>query len=235
MSYFVVEKATPLLNTPHFSKVYSSPFPFDKERLIRAVEMVALPGMSFKIIGKHPDHILEVATEEYPSSYSLYIDERFGEFRSSGLRVDKVLPELEEVLRRMRAMVGLPYVWGGNYGAGIADWERYYPPERLLTPFEEAHWTLRGVDCSGLLYEATGGYTPRNTKELASFGREVALETIQPLDLILYPGHVMIALNDREVIESRLEFGGVKITPLETIKKPTMVRRFLAQILSRDV
>ena len=89
---------------------------------------------------------------------------------------------------------------------------------------------LTGLDCSGLLYEASRGMTPRNTSDLMHFGKQVTLESIQPLDLILYSGHVIIALSNREVIESGLEFGGVVLHPLEEriakITKPFTVRRF---------
>jgi hypothetical protein len=76
-----------------------------------------------------------------------------------------------------------------------------------------ALWQLAGVDCSGILYEATGGYTPRNTSSLAEFGRPVSIAgktaeqiaaQLQPLDLIVWPRHVLIVLDGGRVIESRL-------------------------------
>jgi cell wall-associated NlpC family hydrolase len=88
--------------------------------------------------------------------------------------------------------------------------------------------TLSGLDCSGLLYQATGGWTPRNTSQLVSYGRAVQIagkrideiaRLLQPLDLIVWNGHVLIVLDKNRLIESRLECGnqsngGVKTTAL---------------------
>jgi hypothetical protein len=89
-------------------------------------------------------------------------------------------------------------------------------------------WTLRGVDCSGLLYEATDGYIPRNTSSLVNYGKGLNIsgrtageisKILKPLDIIVWSGHVIIILNDREVIESTGS-GGVKRTGiLEKLKK----------------
>ena len=85
------------------------------------------------------------------------------------------------------------------------------------------------MDCSGLLYQATGGWTPRNTSQLVSYGtgvvvegkdaREIA-ESLKPLDLIVWGGHVIIVLDRNTAIESRLRCGrpangGVVTTPLQ--------------------
>jgi hypothetical protein len=83
------------------------------------------------------------------------------------------------------------------------------------------HWILKGVDCSGLLYEATNGYTPRNTSDLFQFGNFLPIENIeiekniQPLDIILFPGHVIIIINQQTCIESK-ENHGVIISQLKT-------------------
>jgi hypothetical protein len=88
-------------------------------------------------------------------------------------------------------------------------------------------WQLAGVDCSGLLYEATNGFTPRNTFSLVEYGRSVPIagldpvkivERLEPLDLIVWSGHVMIVLDRERLIESRLDSGGkgggVRVRPL---------------------
>lgn len=235
MSYFVVEKPTPLLSTPHFKQVFGQKLTLDAQNLVREVEMIAFPGMVFEVVQPKEDSILEVSASFYPKS-PLYIDERFGVVHNSKPpSYAPILPSLEVILKRMKSCVGLPYVWGGNYAAGIPEWKEYYPPANPLTPFEEAHWCFRGVDCSGLLYEATEGFLPRNTSELRLIGEEVSLEAIQPLDLFFYPGHVFILFNETEVIESKLEYGGVTITPLEKRLKEVetyTIRRFHPQVTS---
>jgi cell wall-associated NlpC family hydrolase len=89
--------------------------------------------------------------------------------------------------------------------------------------------TLAGLDCSGLIYQATNGWTPRNTSQLVSYGRGVRIagktvkdiaNLLEPLDLIVWNGHVIIVLDRKTVIESRLECGkqgngGVMMTPVE--------------------
>lgn len=192
--------------------------------------MVALPGMVFQVVKEEENGILQVKTVEYPSSIPIYLDKRSGKYTSHEKGREKELPSMEVILERIKSKVGTPYVWGGNYSAGIPEWLKWYPPQKKLTPFEEIHWMLRGVDCSGLLYEATDGFTPRNTSELMKFGEEVSLEDVKQLDMILYRGHVIIALNKDQVIESDHSRGGVVISQLEErvskIKKPFMVRRF---------
>ena len=76
---------------------------------------------------------------------------------------------------------------------------------------------MRGVDCSGLLYEATGGFTPRNTSALVtvwksrpccrSEHREI-VGRLEPLDLIVWNGHVLIVLDRLRLIESRPDCTG---------------------------
>jgi cell wall-associated NlpC family hydrolase len=103
---------------------------------------------------------------------------------------------------------------------------------------DKALWQLSGVDCSGLLYEATAGSTPRNTSSLVGFGRPVAVAgrsaaelaaLLQPLDLIVWPGHVMIVIGGGRVIESRLDcqnpHAGVRIRPLKTALTGIMQKR----------
>ncbi len=84
----------------------------------------------------------------------------------------------------------------------------------------KALWQLQGVDCSGLLYKATKGYTPRNTSGLTVFGRALEIEgltvseiipLLRPLDLIVWQGHVICMMEDGKTIESVLAEGKVII------------------------
>jgi cell wall-associated NlpC family hydrolase len=111
--------------------------------------------------------------------------------------------------------MGSPYVWGGNVQGGVAELIEFFYGGAL--PAAAQHrLTLAGLDCSGLLYQATGGWTPRNTSQLVSYGRGVPVEgkkpdeiagMLEPLDLIVWNGHVLIVLDRQTVIESRLECG----------------------------
>jgi hypothetical protein len=97
---------------------------------------------------------------------------------------------------------------------------------------------LRGVDCSGLLYEAAGGFTPRNTSALVRFGKPVPVagltaaelaRRLEPLDLIAWNGHVLIVLDRERLIESRPDCtgraGGVRVRPLSVALEEIMKTR----------
>ena len=88
---------------------------------------------------------------------------------------------------------------------------KHYTPAQILDPVLQQKWQLKGVDCSGLLYWATNGATPRNTSALVNYGTGVMimglsidqiLTELKPLDLIVWSGHVLIVLPGERVIES---------------------------------
>ncbi len=139
------------------------------------------------------------------------------------------LPSASSVVDNLLSAQGSKYVWGGNFHRGIPQMVAMFrpPPGHPLTEVTRNHWQLRGADCSGLLYEATGGYTPRNTSALITYGTPVPIAglnadqiiaKVEPLDLIVWNGHVMIVLDRERVIESRLDCsgknGGVKVRPV---------------------
>lgn len=130
-------------------------------------------------------------------------------------------PSAEPLVDQLLKKEGAAYIWGGNWSAGIPSLLERYPPKRELSPEMKTKWTLQGVDCSGLLYEVTGGQTPRNTEQLLFFGKGIAkkgasplelAKLLEPLDLIVWEGHVVIALGDGHCIESSESKGGVVIT-----------------------
>lgn len=213
----------PILNTPHFSKVFGGEdglsLPLDDQGLIRAVETVAFPGARFKIIQEIDHHILQVETEEYPCA-PLYIDKRF--LSPKGQEKKRSAPPFSCILDHLYSLVGTDYIWGGNQSRGIPELLHYYPPKAALSEKMQTLWTLKGVDCSGLIYEATEGMTPRNTSWLVHFGQPVSIENLplekiaqmaRPLDLIVWPGHLIIVLDSKSCIESRPQTG-VAIQPL---------------------
>ncbi len=230
MSFFVSKEPTPILNTSAFEKVFGGHFhtlPFDEHCLVRALEMIAFSQTVFEILDTPSQWILQVKTTAYPSSTPLFIDLRFGtKVPHRPSEKEQKLPEKKEIIRKLRAKVGTSYIWGGNYSLGISKLLHYYPPKKgkQLSFLEKISWTFQGLDCSGLLYEATKGATMRNTQELLFIGQEIAIENcsiheivqlLKPLDLIVWKGHVIIVLNRKEVIESQHKRGGVCLTPIE--------------------
>jgi hypothetical protein len=230
MKFAIATKPTPLLNTPDFHSVFKFPLPLDDQGLLKPIETVLLPGTPLTLLRQCSHQIFQVATPAYPAR-SLYADRRFLSLQSSFSPLGKLSsPSASVILERMVRLVGTRYIWGGNWHQGIPDLLDYYPPSASLDPISQATWTLTGVDCSGLLYEATEGFTPRNTVQLVHFG--VPAQGFAPLDLIVWPGHVIVMLDSENCIESSCLKGGVVVTPLqqrlhEIKAHPYVVRRWI--------
>ncbi|MGR3912598.1 MAG: hypothetical protein QRY71_04755 [Candidatus Rhabdochlamydia sp.] len=193
---------------------------YDKCNLLRQIETIAFPGTVFEKVKDFSSHLMEVTTTSYLSHAPLYIDKRFvREVRAPYVISSPQLPSSQELLTQVLKRQGTRYFWGGNVSQGIPEMIALYPE----SPVHEHDLLCKGVDCSGLLYEATQGLTPRNTRDLIHYGAQVLQDpssllevqrALKPLDLIVWNGHVLIALNPYELIESR-EGRGVVISPLE--------------------
>ena len=234
--YAVSISYTPVLNTPDFDSVFGgtdgSTIKEDDQGLIRELEYIALPNTVFEIREVHPRgeyEIYEITTEDYPyTSSPLYIDSRFVKTsveRPKGR--EKIMPSKDEILRNMQALEGYPYMWGGNYGEGIPALLELYPPKAPILDNTKRNWSLKGVDCSGLIYQATSGNTPRNTSSLVKYGEAVNIEgksaeeiaeMVEPLDLIVWKGHVIIVLDGNTTIESAPPEGVFKSGLLERLQ-----------------
>ncbi len=247
-TYAVANGAAPVLNTPEFSHIFGGAdgrsLKVDRCGQVRELEYVALPGTVFKVLDRESHgslEILRVETDEYEPSAGgkLYVDKRFMTLREDRLpQRHRVRPTAEEITAWLRSAVGVPYVWGGNVREGIPELsERYYG---AVATEQSDMLTLAGLDCSGLLYQATAGWTPRNTSQLVSYGAAVPIAgkkadeiaaLLHPLDLIVWNGHVLIVLDADTIIESRLECGyprngGVMVWPLrERLGEIMRVRR----------
>jgi len=223
--FAVAATHAPVLNSPDFVSVFGGSdgktLQKDSCGQLRPLEFVALPGTVFRIeeaLVISDRKIFRVTTDEYPypSKSGYFVDA--GAVSVSGAKPverRKILPSAETVLSAMKKRVGTGYVWGGNVAAGVPEMTSWYPPSgsTSLSNTDRKLRQLAGVDCSGLLYEATGGYTPRNTSALLEFGVPVTVagksqkeivSLLQPLDLIVWPGHVMIVIDGGNIIESRL-------------------------------
>ncbi|MBK9332944.1 MAG: C40 family peptidase [Ignavibacteria bacterium] len=223
--YAVAVKYTPVLNTPDFEDVFGGAerdkVKLDEQGLIREMEFIAFPNTVFEITERIPKEgysIYKIITSDYPyESSPLYIDSRFVEVRSD--RPDernKVMPERNDIIENILSLEGRNYMWGGNYGDGVEELLNYYRPASEIDVKEKTNWILKGVDCSGLIYQATGGATPRNTSSLIKYGEGLIIEgkslqeiseMLKPLDLIVWSGHVIVTLDKNTVIESSPEDG----------------------------
>ncbi|MCL6755763.1 MAG: C40 family peptidase [Candidatus Rhabdochlamydia oedothoracis] len=210
----------PVFNTPEFPNYFKEKgefIPLDNQGLMRCLETILLPGMSFDPREALPKNILKIKTPNY-SGKELYIH---GEFlpNSSSKKQLINLPSVDKICKTLKKLIGTPYLWGGNYPEGIAKIPKIYPPNANLSSLDpkiQNIWQLKGVDCSGLLYYATGGYTPRNTADLVKYKKGLKIENLkkegilsllQPLDLITWKGHVIIVIDKETCIESTPEKG----------------------------
>ena len=227
---------TPVLNTSDFNNVFGGQngnrIKLDKKGLIKEMEFIAFPNTLFEIIEtiiKDNYNIYKITTEDYKySSTPLYIDSRFVKLydKKPDNRVIN-LPAKEKIIENLKSLIGYQYMWGGNYAQGIPHLLEYYPPKEKIDKETKSLWMLEGVDCSGLLYQSTNGFTPRNTSSLTSFGNGIEIKNkstdeilniIQPLDLIVWNGHVVIVLDENAIIESTPPSGVVSSNLIERLK-----------------
>ncbi len=226
MQYALAKIPTPVLNTPKFSEVFGgedgTTLPLDSQGLLRPVEMIALPGTKFALLERVTSNIYKAQTQEYPGA-TLYVDIRFLQRASKNApqRLRK-MPGKEAILNTLKSLEKTAYVWGGNW-LGIPEMLVYYPPNRKISSALASHWTLNGVGCSGLLYLATQGSTPRNTSDLVHFGKSLPIQKksvkeiqklVRALDIIVWKGHVLIVLDKDTLIESHADKMQVLKTPL---------------------
>jgi hypothetical protein len=256
VEYAVARTPAPVLNIPDFNAVFGGTnrqdLKTDRCGQVRELEFIALPGTVFTIQKKQSfgtDDIYQVKTDEYaaPPNVRLYVDGRFLKLeRAAPSSRGPSLPPREEIVSALRASVGSSYVWGGNVRSGVPELAEWF--YKGIREDDKQRLTLAGLDCSGLLYHATGGWTPRNTSQLIAFGQGVAIDgkqsaeiatMLQPLDLIVWNGHVIIALDRQTAIESRLECGkpgngGVVTTKLSQRIAEIMRTRHPANAWPRD-
>jgi hypothetical protein len=231
--YVVATSPTPVLNTPAFHKIFGGGTNLNPCTGVRPIEFIALTGTLFTVEAAVKDQgvpIYRITTHDYPypTTTGYFIDSRFVKPVETPEDRLPTLPTMVVVQQRLVAALDKPYVWGGNVKDGLPFLRELYPQADPLA----------GVDCSGLLYEATDGFTARNTSALINFGAPVAIaglsaesiaKKLKPLDLIAWNGHVMIVLDRDTVIQSEVgcrSGGGVHTSDLrETVRRLMRTRK----------
>ncbi len=235
--YAVTKEPAPVLNSPDFESVFGGSdgktVKTDNSGLIREMEFIALPGTVFELLGEfdHGTHkIFKVECKEYEYGTELFVDSRFLELKATRPpeRIP-VVPTKEKIYSFLDKVTGNRYCWGGNYNAGISKLVELYQPKGEIASEVKNEWMLTGCDCSGLMYEATNGFTPRNTSKLVDYGSAVEIEGLsaeeiaakcKPLDMIVWNGHVIYVYDEKTSIQSSLSKGGViKLDLVETIRE----------------
>jgi hypothetical protein len=242
--YAVSVIPTTIYNTANFYKAYeiknNKLIARDKSNLVREIEAQTFPGTVWKIKEKLNTNNIDVykaQTPEYwntPEDFYFYIDARSVKTKFIRPKARKlILPSKEKLLEKLYRIKEetqkelIPYVWGGNILEGIPDNKNFYDKNNSfedLNNWDKKQFLLQGLDCTGLIYYITNGYTPRNSSWWRTFGDPVEIEdqnieqiisSVEPLDVIVHQGHVLMILNKEETIESRLsKGGGVVVTPI---------------------
>ena len=244
-TYYAVAKfATPVLYTDDFSWVFwwsGSQLKFDDYWEIDELEFIALPKTVFVIkwVILKPNNVkifkVETTDYPYPTDKWYYIDSRFVKIYTTkpSDRI-KELPSKEDILKNLVSASGSIYTRWGNNKRGILQMLIWYPPLWNIEKELKDQWTLKWVDCSGLLYEATKWYTPRNTSTLVNYGTWVniewknideIIEQVQPLDIIVWRWHMIVILDKNTAIQSRVDYDDktegfqwwVRILPLKDV------------------
>lgn len=250
--YAIAILPTPVLNTPDFSGVFGgengSTLRVDEEGKILELELICLPKSIFKIeetILKGLRTIYKVTTNDYPypTPKGYFIDSRFVEIiETKPSDKAKKLSSNQTIIQNLLSAQGSNYLWGGNYKDGVPQMLTFYEPSYPLIAKVQEKWMLKGLDCSGLLYYATNGYTLRNTSSLVNYGNPVLIsglkvneiiQKVEPLDIIVWIGHLIIILDKENVIESRLDYekykkgfqGGVRIRQLKEVLREVIESR----------
>jgi hypothetical protein len=209
---------TPILDSDCFDQIFGGEngrtLPVDSQGLLRHVETVAFPFTKMQVLEQKNQYIVRIKTADYPYGENLFVDKRFLQPCAQESPERKpVLPSPSAILSTMDSLIGTRYFWGGNC-LGIPEMMEFYPPQVGFGELDETtlrNWTFQGVDCSGLIYFATQGYTPRNTSSWVTYGQPVPLEGmkisqilehLKPLDALVWPGHIIFVKDSGHIIES---------------------------------
>ena len=210
-TYAITTQPAPLYNTPNFPHLQPK-LEKDTQGLLKSIEIIALPSTKLTVL-KTTNNISEVTSTDYPSPTPLYIDNRFlQEVPHQTPERKRTLPSPTHILQFFTSVIGVRYFWGGNWAQGIPEMPHLYP--QLTAPEDQDDVLCKGVDCSGLLYQATNGFTPRNTTQLCTYGQELEVDSlravqqvVKPLDMLVWPGHVLFVLDTEHFIESLIGHG----------------------------
>jgi hypothetical protein len=202
-----------------FGGAYGITLRLDEYGQVDELQTALQRGDIIRIVRNTQGNIIQVEIPGLEGTY--YTDNRFIDESNPASKRNIVLPEKANIIQRLISTEGTPYIWGGTQPEGFPKLLELYPPSSYIDDKTKTKWIAAGLDCSGLLFYATNGYSPRNTNQLCRFGSTVNIENvssntaqmvgalmsrIEPLDIIVWPGHVMIVLDKDRLIESRLYF-----------------------------
>lgn len=207
---------TPVFNTS--TNPFELPFKIDYQNLLKSREIILYPNTKVNCLNFLENNIVQIETKDYPSNTPIYTNLNFlRKIDKDNQKTVRELPSQDEIIKWLENQIGIPYCWGGNCVEGIKEiMINVYPHLAHISEDQQINAYCIGVDCSGLLYQATNGISPRNTRQLIQYGEKIPIEgltieeiqnKILPLDVVVFPGHMVICLDKQQVIESRLYDG----------------------------
>jgi len=224
-NFITVNTYAPVFNITEiykFLKQLPDDLKTDKRGLLPEIAFIAPPGTNYLLVEKiHDDKYEIVKIRNLASDNIYYIDSRFTSQSHKTNKVSSVLTE-DDIIINLKAMVGYPYEYGGETATGIYKLAEMYEISELDIKLKPT-----GLDCSGLIYQATNGLTPRTSTEMIKFGEGLDIEgkdlseilqLIKPLDIIGYPGHVFIVIDNDNVIEASRKYGVIVQTAEKRLK-----------------
>lgn len=219
---------TPLLKTSDFRSQFGwldgKTLNFDEYWEIDAVEHIALEWSVVHINSQLEGDIYSLDTEEYPVENSLFTHASFISdisYKKPAIR-EKKLASREEIITKLKSTLWVDYVWWGNTLVWAPSLLDVFPPSSSISEMKKKEWSLSGLDCSGLIYYATDGYTPRNTSWLVDYGESLDIaeknideivSLLEPLDIIVWKWHMLVVLNEIQTIESAVSYADPNLSP----------------------
>ena len=199
---------TPLFNDPEFLEKMRANGGVDATFHNRLLETELFPKRKVSVVHQHGKAV-EVLCKDYPSEKKLYT---LSSFLEEGKEVaKKSMPPKKEMLARLQRFPKIPYLLGGT-----TPFATDLPIFLVGDLFADRNRRLFGIDCTGLLYFVSEGNVPRNSLDyLEAF---FVVERLLPLDVVWFPGHVILYLGEGKCIESR-EVDGVTRSMWEERRK----------------
>ena len=199
----------------------------DEDGLVTQVQAQAVPGTGWEIVGEETVSGMRVYNAKNLEFWQAPDTQYFIDARAVELTDDKpplrdvLIPGADDLQRKLLEVHNLNsqdkihYVWGGNTLEGIPAHKEWYGSGvdlDSLSDRDKKQFLIQGLDCSGLLYHITNGAAPRACYWLKNFGDSVPIqgksaksitETLRPLDMILFQGHVALVMDKDSTIEMR--------------------------------
>lgn len=248
--YAIAIHPTPLFNTGDIHGVlygtWKGPLLDKDDAQIYELEDIAFTGTAFTVkwefsSGENTFYIVNTKEYPYPTTPWYYVDARFLRlYKYQPLERKIVLPSKKDIIATLTGYVWYGYVWGGNIPGWVPLLKDFYAPSEDIDQLTQDKLILSGFDCSGILYAATNWFTPRNTSKLVKFWTWLAISglnideissQLKPLDIIGWRGHVMIVIDEENLIESRLDYDPVMTWAQESWVKIRNIKTVLTQIM----